>query len=515
MTTKHFLIAVLFMTGLVSCEDKEKKPFLRINPFETVQVGNDSGNALIEVTTNVDDWTFSLADATWLTGEITSEGIGLTVEANPDNTSRRATVTISSAKHPMVNKMLSVIQSHTFLTVLPEVFPELSGYGDATDIGITTNAEDWTASADSAWLIAAVTQTGITLSVGKNPGKTPRTAHLTIRSEKYAIERVWPITQGVTFIPRLNISPDTDQAIAKAGGSMTITVDTNIDDWNYSVENSPEWLTVSELSGILTLNIPANPLKERSVTLNFTSATYPEVNSQLQITQAGVTVILEEDFSFLTGAPGAPLSDDIFSSSNEKRFDAWETTYGTTNGWTSTPALDAGATPYPWVYSRNEYVKFSKTSYNGDIISPQLSAISGTQDVVVSFKACGYTSAGSTSSAGTLDPIQYTNGTSGGHASVPNELNIEIIGHGTANPTMFDIDNYPDDNRRLHGAGWLWQMDPGATRTFIITGATSDTQIRFIAGKKVGISTDDGTTNGTYYTYRHGLDDVLVYLKEN
>ncbi|MDR1154762.1 MAG: hypothetical protein LBL04_08610 [Bacteroidales bacterium] len=505
MKAKHFLAAVLFVSALVSCGDGEKNPFLEINPLEAVQVENGGGGALIKITTNVDDWTFGLANAAWLTGEATSEGISLKADANPDNTARRAVVTISSAKYPLVNKTLSVIQTNTFLIVLPDAVLELSGYGDATSIGISTNAEDWTASADSAWLAVATTPAGITLSVDENPGKTPRTAHLTIRSEKYAIERIFSITQGITFVPRLNVSSSDDgQPVAKAGDEVAVTVDTNIPDWEYSVENNPDWLSVSESVDGLTLTIDANPLKERTVTLNFTSATYPEVNSQLQITQTGVIVIFEEDFNFLTG------SDDIFTDTNQRRFETWETAYGTTHGWTSTYVRDGGTTPYPWLYSRKGYVKFSKTSYNGDIISPALTAIEGTQDVVVSFKACGYTSAGSVSAAGTLDPIHYIDGSSKGHADVPNELNIEIIGPGTASQTMFDLDNYPDDNRRLHGAGWLWQMDPAATRTFTITGATSETQIRFIAGKKAGISTADGTTNGTYYTYRHGLDDVLV-----
>jgi hypothetical protein len=512
MKTNHILLfATLLLTGLASCENEEKNPFLQINPFETVQVENNGGDAFIEVNTNVDEWTLNIDDVTWLTGQVTAGGIRVTAEANPNNATRRALVRIVSEKYPVVNKTLSIIQGNTYLNILPELIPELSGYGDITNIGINTNAEDWTASADSAWLIVTKTPDGIAISVEENPGKVLRTAHLTIRSEKYGIEQVLSVTQGITFIPRLEFSLSSDQPVSKTGGSITVTVDTNIDDWDFNIENSPEWLDVLRTDNTLALTVSANPLKERNATLNFTSAAYPDMNKQTQLTQLGITVIFEDDFSFLSGS----LSDDIFTSTSEKRFDDWVTAYGTTNGWTSTPAPDASTNPNPWVYSRNGYVKFSKTSYNGDLISPKLSEISGTQDVVVSFKACGYTSAGSATSAGTLDPIKYTNGASGGHADVPNELNIEIIGAGTASQTQFILDNYPDDNRRVHGDGWLWQMDPGATRTFIITGATADTQIRFIAGKKVGISTDDGTTNGTYYTYRHGLDDVLVYLKED
>ena len=49
---------------------------------------------------------------------------------------------------------------------------------------------------------------------------------------------------------------------------------------------------------------------------------------------------------------------------------------------------------------------------------------------------------------------------------------------------------------------WIPEL---SQRSFVVSGATSETQIRFIAGPHIG------HTPGT--SYRHGFDDVRIVLK--
>jgi hypothetical protein len=497
---------VLLLAGMASCKNEDDN-YINTDPGVTVQIANNGAETLLSVNANV-DWSFN-TDDDWLTGTVTAGGILLRAMPNPNFNARQTFLHLVSARHPAANKSVPVIQDFTFFKPNPSVIPQLDAAGAVVNVAVETNITDWTVNAaEAGWLTVAKSNGGFTLTASKNEGRAVRSTEVVVSSTPFKLERrVLEISQGANFIPYLNIEPSDNLNMSWEEGTATVEVTTNVDDWAYSPGSN--WIQISKTGNILTLTIAANQLKERTTTLQFTSVEFPDVNKQLRVTQSGF-IVFEEDFSFLTGG----MSDDIFIATNEKRFDSWATTYGTTNGWTSTPSPDQGGTVAPWIYSRNGYPKFGKTSYNGDLITPKLSAIEGVKNIQVTFKACGYTSAGNATTVGTRDPIQYTNGATGGHADVPNELNIEIIGPGTASQTQFIINNYPDDNRRLHGPGWLWQMDPAAIRTFVITGATADTQIRFIAGKKVGISTNDGTTNGTYYTYRHGLDDVLIHLIE-
>jgi len=73
-----------------------------------------------------------------------------------------------------------------------------------------------------------------------------------------------------------------------------------------------------------------------------------------------------------------------------------------------------------------------------------------------------------------------------GGAKDDNYLNISVVGPGTVSQAQFVIDNwpvYPAGDATVVGpyceAFW---GEPAATRTFTITGATADTQIKFLGG---------------------------------
>ncbi|MCA1741922.1 MAG: hypothetical protein LC630_05575 [Bacteroidales bacterium] len=177
----------------------------------------------------------------------------------------------------------------------------------------------------------------------------------------------------------------------------------------------------------------------------------------------------------------------FYTTSGETRIDNW-TQEQKDIGWTSTINTVDGSGSTPLVYARQGFVKVGKTSYGGDLISPALSKLDGTQSVTVTFKAIPYMTA-----AGTMDD---------------NILNISVIGPGTVSQSQFIIDNwpvYPAEGALDYCIG-LWSA-PEATRTFTITGATAETQIKFL-GNDYDLRTGVVTINKN----RIFLDDIKVEI---
>jgi len=87
-------------------------------------------------------------------------------------------------------------------------------------------------------------------------------------------------------------------------------------------------------------------------------------------------------------------------------------------------------------------------------------------------------------------------------------LKVSVIGPGTVSQEQFVIDNwpvYPVENAEAYCIG-MWSA-PEATRTFTITGATSETQIKFLGGDY-----DLRPTVVTINKNRIFLDDIKVEI---
>ena len=229
----------------------------------------------------------------------------------------------------------------------------------------------------------------------------------------------------------------------------------------YTYNSDAPWLTFKNANtGILGTDLifeaTANEaLNSRVANVSFTCAQFPELNATLAITQEGKsegTIILFEDFNWLTY--GSPI---FYTTTGETRYDAW-TEAEKAKGWTSTVNTAPNSGNTPLLYARQGFIKLGKTAYGGDLISPKLSGITGTKNLLVKFKAVPYMTA-----AGTKDDTN---------------LVISIIGPGTISQSTFTIDNWPNyGNDPTCTAIWA---DHATERTFTITGATSETQIKFL-----------------------------------
>ena len=277
--------------------------------------------------------------------------------------------------------------------------------------------------------------------------------------------------------------------IPAAGGEFSVDIASNVA-WSAALSDN-SWVqdiavTGQKITFVAEENTSIDP---RAVTLTLTATNFPAVVSTVVLTQSPGTVVLEEDFSWL--AYGSPV---FYTTTGETRIDNW-TQEQKDKGWTSTintveGSVPAGSDPTPLLYARQGFVKVGKTSYGGDLISPALSKLVGTQTVTVTFKAIPYMTA-----AGTMDD---------------NILNVSVIGPGTLSQSQFIIDNWPvypaDAGAATDYCIGMWSA-PEAIRTFTITGATAETQIKFL-----GNDYDLRPTVVTINKNRIFLDDIKVEI---
>jgi len=240
--------------------------------------------------------------------------------------------------------------------------------------------------------------------------------------------------------------------------TLTVNVKANV---QYTYTSNAAWIqysnsVVGSEATDLNFTVSENTASSsRTGTISFTCAQFPLLNVTYTVKQEGKsegTIVFFEDFSWLTYG-----SAIFYTTTGETRMDLWSQTEKD-KGWTSTP--NPGSTMQPLVYARPGMVKLGKTGFGGDIISPKLTGITGTKNVLVKFKAVPYMTA-----AGTKDDT---------------DLKISLKGPGTLSVNQFNINNWPNYTTDPTCTA-IWEAQ-GTERNFTITGATSETQIVFLGG---------------------------------
>jgi hypothetical protein len=265
--------------------------------------------------------------------------------------------------------------------------------------------------------------------------------------------------------------------VPSAGGVFSVDVASNVE-WEYSLSDD-SWLTEQSVTSqkITFVAEPNLSSDEREVILTVTGKDYPVATGTVTLSQSSATVVLEENFSWLAYGSAVP-----YTTTGETIITNW-TQEQKDKGWTA--SLNPFSNDYP-LYARQGFVKLGKTNYGGDLISPKLSRIIGTQTVRVTFKAAAYVSAG-----GTVIDSRV--------------LRINVLGAGVPSVDMIMIENVPN-NQAEDNAGIVNDIwDPARAWSFTITGATADTQIQFL-GKAFDLRGEVPTTNRIF------LDDIKVEI---
>ncbi|MGE8290895.1 MAG: BACON domain-containing protein [Sphingobacterium sp.] len=253
--------------------------------------------------------------------------------------------------------------------------------------------------------------------------------------------------------------------------------------WKVALEDESAWVKVAPMEGEgdtpITITVDKNTDIERSANVLLFLDDVQQA-SPLTVYQKGVKlqvegdVVLKEDFSWLT------YGSEIFNTTTgETRIALWNAEE-LAKGWTSTINTTEGGGNYASIYARPGFVKLGRTNYGGDLISPKLTNIQRTKNLLVTFKAVRYAA--------------------GDHYL----LNVGVKGPGTVSVSQFNVLNVATPNSNLESCRAAWQA-PEATYSFVVTGATAETQIWLLGG-----AFDQRAGNWPATVNRIFVDDIVV-----
>lgn len=274
MEKKDFLwslLAIIMVAtlsiGISSCDHDE--PELSVNKTSISLQANGNGDKDIIVTASHTGWTATVTEgSSWLRVNKNGQLATISVDANNTTQSRLGKIKIAATVDAALSYDISVDQAGADGTISVNVSSvEFEADGGSQTIMVTSNS-GWTASSSQGWLTVNPTSNtvpasgseskAITLSVGENTTKETRTCSLTITSSDNKASTTVTITQKK---PNSNIlvngQESTSLLFTSESGvnyKQTVKVTSNV---NWTINNIPEWLSVSPTngSGEITLNI--------------------------------------------------------------------------------------------------------------------------------------------------------------------------------------------------------------------------------------------------------------------
>ena len=245
--------------------------------------------------------------------------------------------------------------------------------------------------------------------------------------------------------------------VTAAGGETSVNVVANLD-WTAEKIDDPdsEWLQVKGVTeSSIILDATAREIDEpRTARVALLCPRVPEKNDTLTIVQYGPSVLLYEEFDWLSGYPMS--GNTWYSTSGSQRMDSW-TDSELANGWscwTGKATVGGSTSSNPTVYggaiNNNGWAKLGRTSVNGNLASPRLLSIpEGVKmDVKVSFNACPYVATGKASKSSAYDSNRlyvfvYGGGEIEGANSSVKISDIQYAFNGNWE-TQFKPEDYPE-----------------------------------------------------------------------
>ena len=260
MTRIALFIAIAI--AAIACNPEEQiVPEVTVHTDEaTLVIPTEGGDAQIAFDANV-EWTASLKEATaadWCTitpssGAAGSTSLKVIALENTTNDNRVVTVVITAQT---AKKEVKVTQLQKDALVLSgEKTFEVAADGGQVKFAVNHNIAV-EAKADADWLVQAATRamqtSEFTFDVAANTGAA-RTAKITVTAGDLKEELT---VNQAAWAPVFEVAPAEDQWIAVEGGSVSITVDANVEYTVTTDEN--DWLTVTNEGGVYTFTAAAN-----------------------------------------------------------------------------------------------------------------------------------------------------------------------------------------------------------------------------------------------------------------
>ncbi len=331
---------------------------------------------------------------------------------------------------------------------------------------------DWTirtSEEDSQWLHTYITEgedDGIFYYwVDPNPAFTGRQGHIDVYSGNEKVKSL-EIVQDASVPSLAILNAETGYVALPTAGNIQITVDANVK-WKPSL-NNVSWARIESVSEkMVTIAFDKNEDDKREVVLTCQGeGEFSNLVTKTTITQSAPGIILNERFDWLQEG-----KEDFLYNYPEVAFSKWNDTEKAM-GWKTLG--DA-------MYGGRGYAKIGKTNVAGDLVSPALSAIKGSANVIVTFQSIGYIATTGKKDDGVLSVGLMGPGT----IEADKKATIDIA--GSSYPVaVFDITVYPDSPKKEHGENYDPWKEAGSKFQFKIKGATSATQVVFIGGPKWG-----------------------------
>lgn len=259
---KRIALFIAIAIAAIACKPEEQiVPEVTVHTDEaTLVIPTEGGDVQIAFDANV-EWTAALKEATaadWCTitpssGAAGSTSLKVIALENTTNDNRVVTVVITAQT---AKKEVKVTQLQKEALVLSgEKTFEVAADGGQVKFAVNHNIAV-EAKADADWLVQAATRamqtSEFTFDVAANTGAA-RTAKITVTAGDLKEELT---VNQAAWTPVFEVAPAEDQWIAVEGGSVSITVDANVEYTVTTDEN--DWLTVTNEGGVYTFTAAAN-----------------------------------------------------------------------------------------------------------------------------------------------------------------------------------------------------------------------------------------------------------------
>lgn len=229
----------------------------------SVNFKTKGGEVIINVSTNLDGWTYECAGGEWLNIEADKHFITLSAPLNEETSQRKATLTIvaSDAADAKSEYVVNITQNwagqpEINLSANAVRFP---AFGDlSSEITLETSADDITFDCTCQWLLIERTEGGYKFSANPNEGNDQRTVDVKFKAGtgKDAAEEVVRISQdGKAWF-------EISSTVAHADGNGAVSVIEYKSNPELAIVFTPEegasWYSVTAEDGKLSVSISPN-----------------------------------------------------------------------------------------------------------------------------------------------------------------------------------------------------------------------------------------------------------------
>ena len=255
---KKIALMLAIAVAAVACKPEEQiTPEVTVNSdAAALIIEQEGGEVLIDFDANV-EWTAAFKGAAdWCTLSPASGAAGpnkVKVIAVENETNDNRTVTVVITAQTAVKEVVVTQLQKDALVISGEKTFAVPAEGGEVKFAVNHNlAIDVTTDADWLTQTKAMETSEITLAVAANTG-AERTAEIVVKAG--ALKQTLTVTQAA-WVPKFDVEPAADQWIAVGGGSVSVTVDANVE---YTVTvGENDWLTVTNDGGVYTFTAGAN-----------------------------------------------------------------------------------------------------------------------------------------------------------------------------------------------------------------------------------------------------------------